>query len=676
VRIEVDQGDKYGSTAGERAELVKPLTDSGGSIGEDVSSGTKYFGFSVLIDKNWVAPSRGSIWQLHGPGNMQPAFTFQATDQFSVKTNGGTTNLDKQQKFNLSESSLNKGNWVDWIVKINFSISNSGEVEVFRRDQGENSFAKVLDVNVPTVMAPGGDPVSLYHKHGLYRNPESHKNVLWLDNWVRGDSFDDVAGVLSSANGGSGGASSGGSSSGDDETSSDGGGSSSQTGGGSSTTTGTSGNNNLSGTSGNDELLGLGGDDTIKGLGGNDTIDGGPGKDIINGNSGSDVFILRDGEGRDVINDYSDGTDKFVLAGGLSFSQLSFSTAGSGTLIKKGGTAIAKISNTKPSELTASDFGENSESSSSSGTTTDSTGTSSSSSTSDGTNRNDVIIGTSDNDNIRGLIGDDTIKGRAGDDTIDGGEGKDIINGNGGSDVFVLREGHGRDTINDYNDSDDSFSLAKGLSFNQLSFSSSGSGTLIKYGGEALAKVNNTNPNQFTAEDFGASSSSSSSLSLSSSGSSSSESSSSSKSSSVISGSNSGEKLVGTDGDDYLIGLNGSDTIRGNSGGDVIDGGDGNDIINGSSGDDIFILRASDGRDTINDYQDGSDTFALAGNLSFNQLTLSSSGSATLIKDGGEVLAKVNNTSPQELTSSDFVTASEVPAPDGMNWADPSLLLL
>jgi Ca2+-binding RTX toxin-like protein len=679
VRIEVAPGDKVGSTAGERAELVHPLNSGGGSITEGVNSGTKYFGFSVLIDKNWDAPGRGSIWQLHGPSGMPPAFTFQASDKFSVKTNGGTSGLDKQQKFSLSQSSLNKGDWVDWIVKINFSVSNSGEVEVFRRDQGQNSFAKVLDVNAPTVMAPNGNPSSLVHKHGLYRDAEPQKNVLWLDNWVRGDSFDDVAGAMSSAKGGSsgassGGSSSGGSSSGGDGSSSGGGGSSSQTGGGSSTTNGTSGNELIVGTSGHDELLGLGGDDTIRGQAGDDTIDGGPGGDIINGNSGSDVFVLRDGEGRDVINDYSDGTDRFVLAGGLKFSQLSLSAAGTGTLIKHGGSTLAKINNTNPNELTGADFGDASgSSSSSSGSTSGSTGGSSSSSkasTTDGTNGNDIIIGSSDNDNIHGLAGNDTIRGQDGNDTIDGGPGKDIINGNGGSDTFVLRVGDDRDVINDYNDATDAFSLAGGLSFNQLSFSSAGSGTEIKSGGSTLAKVNNTTPSQFTAEDFGGNSSSSSS------GSAKPGSSSSSGSSSVITGTSADEKLFGSDADDYLIGLNGDDTIRGNNGNDVIDGGDGNDIINGSGGSDIFVLRAGDGRDVINDFQNGSDTFALVGSLKFNQLTLSSSGSATLIENGGETLAKVNNVSPQDLTSSDFITETGVPAPDGMDWAHPTLLLL
>ncbi|MEM9275623.1 MAG: hypothetical protein AAGA80_22070, partial [Cyanobacteria bacterium P01_F01_bin.143] len=85
---------------------------------------------------------------------------------------------------------------------------------------------------------------------------------------------------------------------------------------------GDSGKDNLFGDSGNDVLVGGVGNDVLKGGSGSDRLDGGQGNDLIFGGVGADKFVLRAGDGTDRIVDYRDGLDKFVLTGGLEFSDI------------------------------------------------------------------------------------------------------------------------------------------------------------------------------------------------------------------------------------------------------------------------------------------------------------------------------------------------------------------
>jgi|GEM_PF-2468512 Ca2+-binding RTX toxin-like protein len=122
------------------------------------------------------------------------------------------------------------------------------------------------------------------------------------------------------------------------------------------TITGTPANNVLNGTANGDTIIGLAGNDTIRGKGGADRIDGGPGDDIINGNAGADVFVLRDGEGRDVINDFEDGTDRIALEGGLTFADLERVAVSGATLLNLNDDTLAKIKGVTPAQLTQADF--------------------------------------------------------------------------------------------------------------------------------------------------------------------------------------------------------------------------------------------------------------------------------------------------------------------------------
>ena len=70
-------------------------------------------------------------------------------------------------------------------------------------------------------------------------------------------------------------------------------------------------------------MVGGDGNDELQGDNGKDTLDGGSGNDTLSGGAGSDFFVLRAGEGEDLITDYFDNRDRFILANGLQFTELS-----------------------------------------------------------------------------------------------------------------------------------------------------------------------------------------------------------------------------------------------------------------------------------------------------------------------------------------------------------------
>jgi Ca2+-binding RTX toxin-like protein/ribosomal protein L20 len=65
----------------------------------------------------------------------------------------------------------------------------------------------------------------------------------------------------------------------------------------------------LSGGDGNDIICGLDGDDTLSGEDGDDTLTGGAGDDTLTGGAGADVFVVGGAPDRDIITDFSFGTD-------------------------------------------------------------------------------------------------------------------------------------------------------------------------------------------------------------------------------------------------------------------------------------------------------------------------------------------------------------------------------
>jgi Ca2+-binding RTX toxin-like protein len=124
----------------------------------------------------------------------------------------------------------------------------------------------------------------------------------------------------------------------------------------------------------------------------------------------------------------------------------------------------------------------------------------------------------------------------------------------------------------------------------------------------------------------------------------------------TLSGGNGNDILNGNAGADVLNGDNGNDTLNGGAGDDLLNGGNGADVLSGGTGRDTFVLAKNAGGDTITDFTDGSDLIGLAGGLSVGQLSISASGSNTLIKLGSDTLATLTGVNSSLINSTDFVT--------------------
>lgn len=79
----------------------------------------------------------------------------------------------------------------------------------------------------------------------------------------------------------------------------------------------------LLGSNSANDIAGGAGVDRLDGRGGDDTLSGGTQNDNLRGGSGADVFVLAQGDGRDLIADWEDGVDQIDLSDfGLTFSQI------------------------------------------------------------------------------------------------------------------------------------------------------------------------------------------------------------------------------------------------------------------------------------------------------------------------------------------------------------------
>jgi len=139
----------------------------------------------------------------------------------------------------------------------------------------------------------------------------------------------------------------------------------------------------------------------------------------------------------------------------------------------------------------------------------------------------------------------------------------------------------------------------------------------------------------------------------------------------LILGSSNQERISGFDGDDHIFGQEGDDDLLGGSGRDLIVGGVGNDLINGGAGDDQlwgqsgadqFVLRSNYGQDTIFDYEDGVDSFVLAGGLEYDDLTITQGVDRVglEITDTGEDLASLMGAIASDIGIEDFTVTVEL----------------
>lgn len=76
------------------------------------------------------------------------------------------------------------------------------------------------------------------------------------------------------------------------------------------------GDDKLYGNAGNDIIYGDAGNDKLYGGAGDDTLYGGTGNDTLTGGAGKDTFVYKNGEGNDIITDYTSGEDLIQIGNG------------------------------------------------------------------------------------------------------------------------------------------------------------------------------------------------------------------------------------------------------------------------------------------------------------------------------------------------------------------------
>ena len=238
---------------------------------------------------------------------------------------------------------------------------------------------------------------------------------------------------------------------------------------------GEAGNDTIYGGKDNDAVFGGDGSDFLRGDIGNDIVAGGDGNDSIYGGKDDDILLGEDGsdyilgnDGNDTIN-AGNGND---IAFGNEGADLIFGLFGDDTLY--GDQENDSLDGGEGKDLLLGGDG------------------------------NDVLCGDTDNDTLYGGNGNDILSGGAGNDFLSGDGGDDTLSGGSGSDLFLLNPSLGSDIITDFRQGEDLIGLNSGLSFAQLTISSSNNETLIAVTdtNQLLAKLNGVTPGILTASDF------------------------------------------------------------------------------------------------------------------------------------------------------------------------------
>jgi Ca2+-binding RTX toxin-like protein len=179
-------------------------------------------------------------------------------------------------------------------------------------------------------------------------------------------------------------------------------------------------------------IVGNEGDNRLAGRGGNDTLTGG---------AGTDTFFVGIGDGRDLITDFTVGTDRLDLS---AFGQLRFL----GTSAFDGQAGGLRYAYNGTLGLTTVQVDTNGDNAADvfidlAGNKTLTMADFTSASlllplTVSGTSGSDTLSGGQMNDTLLGLAANDTLYGGQGDDTLDGGPGADLMFGGAGNETYLV----------------------------------------------------------------------------------------------------------------------------------------------------------------------------------------------------------------------------------------------
>ena len=280
-------------------------------------------------------------------------------------------------------------------------------------------------------------------------------------------------------------------------------------------------------------LTGTAGTDTLFGTIGNNIIDGKAGNDILTGNGGQDKFIIRSGDGNDIITDFSGvggkgsnpsaaviaNVDTLQFIGsGLTAQNLQLTENGNNLEVTFENVASTKVtlqnfklpnldnlpaSSSRPALGNIEFDGQSSITDSFDVITANSTqanifnkntvtflndlnnniaGFNNSNDVINGQGGNDIINGNSGNDLLRGGSGDDILISGEDNDTLVGGVGNDVLIGGAGADRFLYNTDAafaltavGVDAISDFNSSEGDKIILDKTTFNAIT-SAAGTG--------------------------------------------------------------------------------------------------------------------------------------------------------------------------------------------------------
>ncbi|WP_220396303.1 calcium-binding protein [Arenimonas terrae] len=382
---------------------------------------------------------------------------------------------------------------------------------------------------------------------------------------------------------------------------------------------GYAGNDRLDGR-GNDDLIDGGeGDDALLGDAGNDTLIGGVGNDSLDGGTGNDTYVIRTGDGIDLLTDYQ-GADRIVFEDLNAADVLSVERHGDMLVLRLANGQQLNLQwyfYSADYQIETLQFAD--------GTTWGSAelldrlvvpGTAGNDSYTGtglvdrmfGYEGNDYLDGRGNDDVLDGGAGADSLLGDAGDDTLIGGIGNDSLDGGVGNDTYVIRAGDGIDLLTDYQGADRI--VFEGLNAADVQ-------SVERHGDMLVLRLANGQQLNlqwyFYSADYqietlqfadGTTWGSAELLDR-----------------LVVPGTAANDSYTGTglvdrmfgyEGNDYLDGRGnddvldggiGDDSLLGDAGNDVLIGGEGNDALNGGVGNDTYVIRAGDGIDSVYDYQ-------------------------------------------------------------------------